>query len=63
MATLLLFAGCGGQSYVYQDATEAKPGPGLFSGDDGEFNLITSQQSAENEKNQEELSVSKEKKE
>lgn len=38
----LLLAGCGGEPYAYQPDHELKPGPGLFSGDDGEFNLIGS---------------------
>lgn len=54
-AALLLLAGCGGQAYTYQDATEAKPGPGLFSGDDGEFSLVESKQTEENRTTQEQL--------
>ena len=38
----LLLAGCGGEPYTYQPDHELKPGPGLFSGEDGEFNLIGS---------------------
>ena len=36
----LLLAGCGGEPYAYQPDNELKPGPGLFSGEDGEFTLI-----------------------
>jgi hypothetical protein len=32
--------GCGGESYTYRSETEEKPGPGLFSGEDGVFTLI-----------------------
>lgn len=38
----VLLAGCGGKDYTYQSSTEDNPGPGLLSGDDGEFNLIKS---------------------
>lgn len=37
---LTLLIGCGGKPYEYQDANEVKPGPGLFSGDEGELYLI-----------------------
>ena len=37
-----LLAGCGGEPYAYQPDHELKPGPGLFSGEDGEFTLIGS---------------------
>jgi hypothetical protein len=32
--------GCGGESYTYRSETEEKPGPGLFSGEDGVLTLI-----------------------
>lgn len=35
-----LFAGCGGEPFVYSPSSEIKPGPGLFSGPDGEFILV-----------------------
>ena len=35
-----LLAGCGRGPYAYQPDRELKPGPGLFSGEDGEFTLI-----------------------
>jgi hypothetical protein len=38
-ACLLLF-GCGGEPYNYKPPNDTKPGPGLFSGEDGEFNII-----------------------
>ena len=41
LACLLLIANCGGQSFVYQPAKDHPPGPGLFSGEDGEFKLIS----------------------
>ena len=37
---LLLSGGCGGEPYAYVPENELKPGPGLFSGEDGEFHLI-----------------------
>lgn len=36
----LLISGCGGDAYQYEPPNELKPGPGLFSGEDGEFNII-----------------------
>lgn len=42
LCACLLLAGCGGESYTYQPDHELKPGPGLFSGEDGEFTLIGS---------------------
>lgn len=42
-----LLAGCGGEPYQYQPDNELKPGPGLFSGEDGEFNLIGSPRNQE----------------
>jgi hypothetical protein len=32
--------GCGGTPLVYTDSREEKPGPGLFSGEDGVFTLL-----------------------
>ena len=40
LSLLLLIGGCGGEPYTYVPENELKPGPGLFSGEDGEFNLI-----------------------
>ena len=45
----LLLSGCGGESYTYQSDRELKPGPGLFSGKDGEFTLIGSPEKKEEE--------------
>ncbi len=42
LCACLLLAGCGGEPYTYQPDHELKPGPGLFSGEDGEFTLIGS---------------------
>lgn len=36
----LLLSGCGGEPYTYESDRELKPGPGLFSGKDGEFTII-----------------------
>lgn len=33
-------SGCGGSDFEYPDNRDLKPGPGLFSGDDGVFTLI-----------------------
>ncbi len=41
LACLFLY-GCGGEPYHYEADHELKPGPGLFSGEDGEFTLIES---------------------
>lgn len=38
----LFFSGCRGEPYTYESDNELKPGPGLFSGEDGEFNLVGS---------------------
>ena len=38
-ACLLLFS-CGGEPFTYSPSNEVKPGPGLFSGPDGEFTVI-----------------------
>ena len=35
-----LLCSCGGTDYTYVDTNEEKPGPGLFSGDDGVFTVI-----------------------
>ena len=35
-----LLCGCSGTDYTYVDTNEEKPGPGLFSGDDGVFTVI-----------------------
>jgi hypothetical protein len=56
MTCLLLVVSCGGQSFVYQPASESPPGPGLFSGEDGEFTLIsTGQESKEDIDSKEEV--------
>ena len=39
--------GCGGESWTYQTDRELKPGPGIFSGEDGEFALIKSAEKKE----------------
>jgi len=43
----LLLAGCGGEPFNYEPAHELKPGPGIFSGKDGEFTLIGSKKEAQ----------------
>lgn len=40
MAACLVLNGCGGDDWTYQTDRELKPGPGIFSGEDGEFNII-----------------------
>jgi hypothetical protein len=40
LGTCLLFFGCGGEPYNYEPPNEVTPGPGLFSGEDGEFTII-----------------------
>lgn len=36
----VIVCGCGGKPLQYTDSKEQKPGPGLFSGEDGVFTLI-----------------------
>lgn len=36
----LSLTGCGGEPYTYEPSNELKPGPGLFSGKEGQFYLI-----------------------
>jgi hypothetical protein len=36
----MLLCSCGGTEYSYIDTNEEKPGPGLFSGDDGVFTVV-----------------------
>jgi len=36
----LLISGCGGTQFNYQPDHDLKPGPGLFSGKTGEFQII-----------------------
>lgn len=43
----LLLSGCGGEPFAYQPDHELKPGPGLFSGKDGEFTLLGSPKTQE----------------
>ena len=45
----LALNGCGGESWTYQTDRELKPGPGVFSGEDGEFSLIKSAEKKEEE--------------
>lgn len=40
MAACLVLNGCGGDDWTYQTDRELKPGPGAFSGEDGEFNIV-----------------------
>lgn len=47
LVCLLLVAGCQGSSYTYQPDRELKPGPGLLSGEDGEFNLVSPKNDAD----------------
>lgn len=35
-----MLGSCGGKDFQYSDSNEEKPGPGLFSGEDGVFTLI-----------------------
>jgi hypothetical protein len=57
MAACLVLNGCGGDDWTYETDRELKPGPGIFSGEDGEFNLIG--QPEKQEKDQEEASEKK----
>ena len=38
---------CGGTPFQHTDSKETKPGPGLFSGDDGVFTLYKNEKSKE----------------
>ena len=51
--TCLLLSGCGGEPFNYEPPNELKPGPGLFSGEDGEFNLIGAPEKKEENNEQE----------
>lgn len=42
LACLFFLSHCTGEDYSYTPEHELKPGPGLLSGEDGEFNLIPS---------------------
>jgi hypothetical protein len=42
LAAGLVLGGCGGEEWTYQTDRELKPGPGVFSGKDGEFTIIGS---------------------
>ena len=58
LAFCLVLHGCGGSPYTYGPENELKPGPGLFSGKDGEFTVIggskdTKEHKEESEKQQE----------
>jgi len=48
MAACLILNGCGGDDWTYQSDRQLKPGPGIFSGEDGEFNIIGSPKKKEN---------------
>ena len=39
LLVIVLFLGCGGKEYTYVEDHELKPGPGLFSGEDGSFTI------------------------
>lgn len=49
MAACLALNGCGGEDWTYQSDRELKPGPGIFSGEDGEFNIIGQPEKEEND--------------
>ncbi len=49
MISLLFIAGCAGEPYTYVPENELKPGPGLFSGKDGEIRLLSEKQQDEKE--------------
>jgi hypothetical protein len=59
----LLLYGCGGEPFTYEPDNELKPGPGLFSGEDGEFNLIGSPKDKENKEEEEDTHQEEQKKE
>jgi hypothetical protein len=48
----LAVTGCGGESWTYQPDRELKPGPGILSGQDGEFSVITSSEKQETKEGQ-----------
>lgn len=49
LACLSLLSHCAGEEYSYTPDHELKPGPGLFSGEDGKFKLIFSDDTREKE--------------
>ena len=52
LVACLLLSGCGGESYTFEPDHELKPGPGIFSGEDGEFTLIGSPKNKEGKEEQ-----------
>ncbi len=56
----LILSGCGGESYTYVPDHELKPGPGVFSGKDGEFNIVGLSAGDETEQNNKEEQQKKE---
>jgi hypothetical protein len=46
----LLLCGCGGEPYSYEPNHELKTGPGLFSGEDGEFKILEQKKKEEEQK-------------
>ncbi len=53
MTACIALAGCGGEEWTYQSDRELKPGPGLFSGEDGEFNIIGTPKKIEEDREEE----------
>lgn len=47
---LIILCGCGGTDYTYVDINEEKPGPGLFSGEDGVFTVVKKDSGEKEEK-------------
>lgn len=57
----LTLNGCGGEPYAYETDRELKPGPGLFSGEDGVFKVISTGKEESQEEQTEKNSEAKQK--
>ena len=54
LCLLLLLGGCGGTEYSYRDGRDQKEGPGLLSGEDGNFTIYNADDDAGKEESQQE---------
>ncbi len=53
MTACFVLSSCGGDDWTYQTDRELKPGPGLFSGEDGEFHIIGQPEKKETDQQEE----------
>ncbi len=52
LSLLALLSACGGKDYEYVNSNDTKPGPGLFSGEDGVFTVFESKKKIVTEESQ-----------